>query len=329
MKKIEIKKELLYQYFDGRATPLDKSKIEDWLKVESNQEYFFGALEEWEMKNAQFTPDRLDGLKQLMNKIHHVNSSTDKTGNHKVFESFWISKWRWLIAACVLTLIGAGILFSDSILYKTYHTGFGETKTFQIDDGSLVTLNANSSVMIPRQMGWRSKREVWTNGELFFNVEKKSNGKTFTVHTRHLDIVVIGTRFNIDDRHQTTKVMLEEGKVKIKSNSGSKETLALLDQSGDYLESDGNSKNVVTKKVDQSLYTTWQDRKLKFEDTPVSVVLKSIRDYYGINIHCTDEAILERKFTGTLPNDNLDIVLSSLSNIYATNFKPETRKNVK
>jgi len=55
----------------------------------------------------------------------------------------------------------------------------------------------------------------------------------------------------------------------------------------------------------------------------LSEVLKSIREYYGVNIISSDTALLQRKFSGTLPNDNLEIILKSLKSIYNSEFTPE------
>lgn len=146
-------------------------------------------------------------------------------------------------------------------------------------------------------------------------------------HLKRTSVEVLGTRFNVNARTLKTRVVLETGSVRVKSNQDDHSTLAYLKETGDFVESDGLESGVITGQVDHSLFTAWQERKLKFENAPLTEVLRMIDDFYGVSIQCKDPSILEKHFSGTLPNDNLDIVLKSLSNIYNSSFLPIEAKN--
>ena len=64
-------------------------------------------------------------------------------------------------------------------------------------------------------------RQVWLEGEAYFQVQKKpSTVEKFIVHTRQVDVEVLGTRFNVNTRRQRAVVSLEEGKVRLSVHGG-------------------------------------------------------------------------------------------------------------
>src|SRR5690606_15995777 len=114
-----------------------------------------------------------------------------------------------------------------------------------------------------------------------------------------------------------TKVVLQEGKVKVISTSKDGE-VAMLENTGDFAQVNENSPEIIKKAVDESLYTTWQEKRLKFKETSLKEVLQAIEDYYGVHVVNTDSTLYDRKFSGTLPNNDLNIILQALTNVYGS-----------
>ena len=89
----------------------------------------------------------------------------------------------------------------------------GQTREVTLPDGTIVTLNEASSLKYNARYG-KEKREVWLDGEAFFDV--KSNAECpFSIHSGILDVNVTGTSFNVcsyPDGHQTS-VTVESGKI--------------------------------------------------------------------------------------------------------------------
>ncbi len=57
-------------------------------------------------------------------------------------------------------------------------------------------------------------REVWIEGEAFFSVKPSSVPRAFLVHTAsNMNVEVLGTTFNVVDRHGRMQVVLNSGKV--------------------------------------------------------------------------------------------------------------------
>lgn len=315
-----IDQELLYRYFSGQTTPLENARIEQWLGLKENEEIFFYHLEQWERRNPQYVPDKNLGFQRFELRLEPEHQYKNYTLNDLVkLPSIRFNKNWWLIAASLAILILTAFMAGEQLLYKQYITRYGETMTLVLDDGSRVVLNANSSLKVPRWMNFASQREVWMTGEAFFNIESTSDHSKFLVHTNNLNVEVLGTRFNVTDRRNATKVVLQEGKVKVTANHRKGE-MALLEETGDYAEVQVHTPQIITRTVDESLYTTWQEKRLKFKETPLPQVLQTIEDYYGIEILTEDTTLYDRKFSGTLPNNDLDIILQALSNIYGSGF---------
>ena len=187
------------------------------------------------------------------------------------------------------------------------------TKNVLLADGSEVTLNANSILKVPKDLARDDVREVWLKGEAFFSIARRPNHVRFAVHTDNLDVEVLGTKFNVNNRRGKTEVILSEGSVKLTSDFKSSDDATLYMKPGDYVSVSGKDTTFLRRVVVPEKYTAWQANKLVFDETPLRVVAQKIEDYYGVSVELADTAIGGRLLTGTLPNNDLGIVLRSLS----------------
>ena len=198
-----------------------------------------------------------------------------------------------------------------------YHTKFGQKQTIILPDGSKVILNANSRLEIKSEWSDVVNREVSLTGEAFFEVEKKPTTKQkFVVHTNSLDVVVLGTRFNVNNRNVNTKVVLTEGSVKLEVKNADLVTKDLLMQVGDLVEFSKQDKTLSKRNVNTEIYSSWKDNKLIFNDTPLSEIAALIKENYGLVVRFQDVQIAKRKISGTIPSENLKILLASLETIF-------------
>src|SRR5258707_3694979 len=84
---------------------------------------------------------------------------------------------RMLAAAACIAALGFGIWWIGARTghpqYALQKTGFGEMKTIVLPDSSVVILNSNSSLSIPEQWTETADRQVWLEGEAYFQVKKQ------------------------------------------------------------------------------------------------------------------------------------------------------------
>ncbi|MFD2554796.1 FecR family protein [Sphingobacterium tabacisoli] len=97
----------------------------------------------------------------------------------------------------------------------TLTTPKGYDCKFTLSDGTIVWLNAESSIRFPLVFG-TSNREVELEGEAYFDVFHDA-GHPFIVKSKNQSIKVLGTQFNVRayPREQTVKTTLIEGSVDV------------------------------------------------------------------------------------------------------------------
>src|SRR5690606_33655176 len=84
---------------------------------------------------------------------------------------------------------------------------------------------------------------------------------------------------------------------------------------GEQVSVSGNGLDFRKRIVDVDAYTGWKSNVLSFDNTPLSQVVSTIEDYYGVTI-ALDSLLGNRQFTGTLPNNDLDLVLRAIATTY-------------
>lgn len=261
-------------------------------------------LESLRMEEAEFSEERVRSVeKTLFAKIEEADREKPGAG---VFSLF--SGGRWIAAAGVVLLAAAAFfLFRSWVPGKPeLKTTYGEIKQQKLPDGTEVFINANSKVSYSGEWTDGRDREVWIRGEAFFHVRKTPLKSRFIVHADRFDIIVTGTKFNVVNRAGRASVMLQEGSVTIHTAGGREIHMV----PGDFVQIDADEMRKAPAKNDSIL--AWKERKLVFDNTPISEVVRIIKDHYGVNIELANGAIGDKTISGILPNDNLDVLLQAL-----------------
>ncbi len=228
-------------------------------------------------------------------------------------------KFLSLAAAFILIIFTALIYFISGTKDTHIQTSKGELSQKILPDGSEVTLNAKSSLAFSKNWKSGSTREVWLEGEAFFHVQKTPQKSTFIVHAGNCDIIVTGTKFNAVNKNGITQVLLDEGSVTLQTKDGKEIKM----KPGDFAEVKNN--DIQKEAVEREKVLAWKDHKLVFENTSLEDAVAMINDQYDTHIKITDSSILQTTITGILPNDNLEVLLSSLE--ATMNFKVERKDN--
>jgi ferric-dicitrate binding protein FerR (iron transport regulator) len=228
-----------------------------------------------------------------------------------------------MIAASLLVILIAGLWFfqstqtGDSHLYKT---AFSQVKHITLPDGSKVTLNANSQLKLSLDWSEKGDRQVWLDGEAYFEVEKKpATHQKFIVHTKDIDVEVLGTKFNVNTRHEQAIVALEEGKIKLSLYGKTKEVLqkkikqAVIEMKpGEVVKLDTVSGIHVMAEPNINFHSGWARNEFHFDNTSLKDIAVMIKDVYGYTLDTKDEQLLQRSITGDLRAANLQELVNVL-----------------
>jgi len=120
------------------------------------------------------------------------------TNHTKRILPFYKNRTVLNIAATLLLFVAVtAIYFTNKSTTIVHTTAFGEISDINMPDSTRVKLNSNSTLSYDDS----KIREVFLEGEAYFNVEKKPATKAkFIVKTADLDIEVFGTSFNVNNR---------------------------------------------------------------------------------------------------------------------------------
>lgn len=236
----------------------------------------------------------------------------------------WIG-WRrnLAIAASLLLLMASGIWYMQKnaqLPTNLYTTDFAQVKNITLPDGSKVILNANSELKLTAEWGEEGNRQVWLEGEAYFEVEKKTaTHQKFIVHTKDLDVEVLGTRFNVNTRHAKAVVSLEEGKIKLIPNILVKSALqnklpeeVIEMKPGQLVKLDTASGINLTSESNINVHSGWVRNEFHFDNTSLKEIGIMIKDIYGYNLVADNEQLLQRTVTGDLRAANLQELVDVL-----------------
>ncbi|MDO1451248.1 FecR domain-containing protein [Rhodocytophaga aerolata] len=242
------------------------------------------------------------------------------------------SLFKWFFTGRVAASIIAILMLAAWIGWMSMHnhsstvqftTKYSEIKNIALPDGSQITLNANSTLRYSSEWNEQEDREVQLTGEAFFDVRKKpgkGNAK-FIVHSQGLDIEVLGTQFNVNNRRDRVEVVLQEGKVGLSQvgNKGSSVTMA----PGDYIAYSNQDSRILRKKVNPLLYSSWKEEETVFEEKPLYEIAEVLEDTKGVKMVFLNDSLKTLSFTGTLPNNDIDAFLMVLSKSFRINVSKE------
>ena len=222
--------------------------------------------------------------------------------------------WYWAAAASLVGLLLLSYwLLTPSI--QTYTTTYGESKRVLLPDSSVAVLNANSTLSYPLDWEAEGPRRVTLTGEAFFSVTHQQNHRKFIVQANELAIEVIGTEFNVNHRRGETEVVLQTGSIRLDwsvDEDSAQEANNLVIAPGEMVVYSQEQKDVRREVVNPDLYSSWTQKRLLFDKTPLAEVFAMIKDNYGYEVQAAP-GIAEKVFTAEIDHADLDLLLYFLS----------------
>lgn len=176
-------------------------------------------------------------------------------------------------------LYNPDVNITGQIVYNMISTPKGGQYQLELPDGSLVWLNATSSIRFPTSFTEKERR-VEITGEAYLEVAKKPS-KPFVVTVNGSEIRVLGTHFNInaygdEDNLRTT---LLEGSIKF-IDGNSSHILHPGQQS--QLRKDRTVK--VVSKVDVDEVVAWKNGLFSFENAGIETIMRQLARWYDVDV---------------------------------------------
>ncbi|UYQ94133.1 FecR domain-containing protein [Chitinophaga horti] len=204
--------------------------------------------------------------------------------------------------------------------YNTISTPPARQFRLTLPDGSLVWLNAKSSIRYPTAFTG-ANRTVEVNGEAYFEVAKNA-ARPFRVQLKNATVEVLGTHFNLNayDDEPSVRATLLEGS--IRAVKGTEGVVLQPGQQADIETSIRVKENINTNQV-----VAWKDGTFNFDQLGVEEVMRQLSRWYDIEI-VYEKGVPVNKFYGEIGrNLNLSQVLDGLK-ASGVNFRIEENKRL-
>lgn len=221
----------------------------------------------------------------------------------------------------------------------------GSKTNIVLPDGTKVWLNSGSKLTYDKQFD-NLTRDVVLTGEAYFDVVHNPD-KPFIIHTRAMDIKVLGTEFNVksypDERTTETSLIRGSIEVTLKDKRAEKIMLKpnekLVITNEEILEPTLSAKNKKTEtpiinlghikyfSLDSTiLETSWVENRMVFEDESFGDLAKKMERWYGVTFSFADNDVQQLRFTGNFQNETIEEALSAMQITAAFRYRVDYKK---
>jgi len=230
-------------------------------------------------------------------------------------------------AAIVLALFYGGNAYLESgrrhdVIYSTQ---IGQTRAYQLPDGTRMDLNTNARV---RADVTRTERVVTLeSGEAFFDVTHDAR-HPFIVHAGNRRITDLGTKFSVFLDGDNVRVLVLEGLVRVETQPGAVGPAPVTAEAG-HLVIAQDSKSLVFTKPDSEVARelSWRNGMLTFDQSPLTEVAREFNRYNARHIVVEGNA-RKIRIGGTFKADNVDAFVLLLRQGFGVSVKNQGDKIV-
>jgi len=290
------------------------------------KEYWNSNKTEYKTSAANF--NKLMDVIRITEQSGNMHSEGDNEGRPRKL-------WPALLKYAAVLVLGAALFLwylsarpgkenTIAINWQNSTTAPTVKRKLVLSDSTIVTLNSGTTLSYPLSFGDKN-REVYLNGEAFFEVHK-DRAHPFIIHTKKMNVKVLGTVFNIksyDDAPQS-ETSLIEGSIEVTLNDRKADRIILKPKEKLIVENNlpsqiqlnkphGHNIDAVIEGTQYSLTnltyiptidsaaveTLWLKNKLVFKNEDFETIAADMERWYGIQIIFEHNDLKNLRFTGT------------------------------
>jgi Fe2+-dicitrate sensor, membrane component len=317
---------LIKKHIEGSSSLKEQIELSELLADPGNKTVEQILSREWS-EFLTMEPQQKYDHKLLLDRVHHQirlkeNIKNTQTRLVRIFQRVAaILILPLLFSFLAYYFIHSKTTYSELSSFAEIQCPLGVRTKFQLPDGTTGYLNSGARLKYPIQ--FKAERKVELVGEAFFHVIHNKE-IPFHVNTRHLDIKVLGTTFNVvaNDGEQTEEVVLQTGKVDVLSKSGDK-LISMVPN--EQLILNIEKRTFCKKEVEASQYSTWKDGRLVFRNENMQQLAKRLSRWYNAEVVVEDHILNDYTFHATFIDEPLDEVLKLISLTSPISYKEEKR----
>jgi transmembrane sensor len=332
-----MNKETIERFFRNECSPEEEREVGKYILNSQEQEDTQNLLQRvW--NEPEFNDEADDKKSFLFDKLKSdiENMSSDSTrskfnanANGRVSRMPFTRKTLGIAASIILTL---GLSFTMYYLNENFEepiaqiaevekiNSSGQRSRIVLRDGTKVFLNAESRIRYSDKTYGLSSRNVFLEGEAYFEVAKNAD-LPFIVTTKNLSTIALGTSFNVRAFNDETssQISLVEGKVsvaKVSEDMSRSKPFLLLPEEEIYL----NQGKMLKRNFDKQQVVSWKEGVIYFNETDFNEATRVLERWYNVKFDIKKiKNNTGLKGTGTFKNESLENVLKALS--YSLDFE--------
>jgi transmembrane sensor len=315
---LEEAAEWLVEFDAGDADPTARQRFDTWLRASPEHvRAYLELLPLWEEGAAPAPRDAgAEALIAWGRQSDNVVPITDAASSSpQVEQTPGFNMHRRVAAAAAVLLIGAAaisVTWLTAIRDPVYVTDIAEQRSIALSDGSVVDMNARSSIRVRFTDGQRNVDLL--QGQALFRVAK-DHARPFVVASDGTHVRAVGTQFDVHRRASGTTVTVLEGRVAVLRDTDAAPplvdgfgqapragpTTAATDPSlAGAIFVSGGEQLIVTAQAAVSLApartnlaaaTAWTQRRLVFDATTLADVAEEFNRYNTRRIVLRDTAL--------------------------------------
>ncbi|HEY0176986.1 MAG TPA: FecR domain-containing protein [Pedobacter sp.] len=315
---------LIIRYLSNQTNTVENEFLADWIsESEINEKIFEEVKAVWLATKLREKADTGAALNKLHAKIK--DDEAEQPGEEKSYK-----RWYAIAASITGLFVISALIYTNKLLHSNHpqylaqSTKTGQKRTIYLEDGTAVHLAPQSTIIYPIKFS-AAKRTLTLDGEAYFEVSKNPH-RPFIVHTRTLNVQVLGTHFNVNSykSYNSTVVSLLEGKVKVTIIGEDADEFIL--KPGQQLTLNHLNHQVYQRSFDTTSATGWMHNILLFKNDRLSDAAEKIDQMYGVKIVFADQATAESRLYASFKNESLESVLKTIQATGNIDYKIDGNK---
>ena len=212
-------------------------------------------------------------------------------------------------------------LKTETLVFHTLKVPYGKRFDIILSDNSKVYLNSGSTLKYPVKFLDNQIREVFLEGEAFFEVSEDEKN-IFRVNSNGINVEVYGTKFNFKNYPEdyVSDVVLVNGSVGISSSENKSITKLSPGFKGSVNK---ESFKVDRVKINTKIYTSWIDGQVIFRRESFNQIITKLERLYNVTIIINNEKISEELFNASIDTEEekIEDVLNYFNKIYNIEYQ--------
>ena len=216
---------------------------------------------------------------------------------------------------------------SEELVYNTLYVPYAKRFHLVFSDGSSVHLNAGTTIRFPVKFLKGQPREVFLDGEAFFDIIKDEK-QAFIVQANRLRTKVYGTKFNVNSyrNNDLDQIVLQAGSVGVKSNGEQTKTSAEILLKPNEIAILDKTNLLYKQKVDIKSHIAWVKGVFMFKNERFEDIFKKLERHYDVSIQINQPALNDSRYTGTFDIETIAEVLKTFSQLKGFSYEIDNKK---